>query len=118
MASSPSRPRSPRSGPSSTSSSTVSERQAAPQHHQQSGRCEWTVRRGAASRTRRDVLDVLPAKEDSAKDLGVFNMASAVPFALAPPVAPVVLAIASGGYGVLHALAGACAVIGAIAILP
>jgi len=49
---------------------------------------------------------VLPAKEDSAKDLGVFNMASAVPFALAPAIAPVVLAIASGGYGVLYALAG------------
>jgi MFS family permease len=64
------------------------------------------------------VLDVLPAKEDAAKDLGVFNMASAVPFALAPAIAPVVLAIGSGSYGLLYAVAGVCAVMGAIAILP
>jgi MFS family permease len=64
------------------------------------------------------VLDVLPAKEDAAKDLGVFNMASAVPFALAPAIAPVVLAIGNGSYGLLYAVAGMCALIGALAILP
>jgi len=64
------------------------------------------------------VLDVLPAKEDAAKDLGVFNMASAVPFAIAPAIAPIVLAIGNGSYGLLYAVAGACAVIGAVAILP
>jgi len=64
------------------------------------------------------VLDVLPAKENAAKDLGVFNMASAVPFAMAPAIAPAILAIGNGSYGLLYAVAGGCAVIGAIAILP
>jgi MFS family permease len=64
------------------------------------------------------VLDVLPDKDDAAKDLGVFNMASAVPFAIAPAIAPVILAIGSGSYGVLYAAAGLCAIIGAFAILP
>jgi MFS family permease len=64
------------------------------------------------------VLDVLPAKEDAAKDLGVFNMASAVPFAIAPAIAPAILAIGNGSYGLLYTVAGGCAIIGAIAILP
>ena len=64
------------------------------------------------------VVDVLPNKDNAAKDLGVFNMASALPFSIAPAIAPAILAIGSGGYGVLYAVAGACAIIGAIAILP
>ncbi len=64
------------------------------------------------------VLDVLPDNDDVAKDLGVFNMASAVPFAIAPAIAPAILAIGSGSYGVLYAAAGLCAIIGAFAILP
>ena len=64
------------------------------------------------------VLDVLPSKENAAKDLGVFNMASAVPFSMAPAIAPAILAIGSGSYGVLYAVAGFCAIIGAFAILP
>jgi MFS family permease len=64
------------------------------------------------------VLDVLPSKENAAKDLGVFNMASAVPFSMAPAIAPAILAIGSGSYSVLYAVAGFCAIIGAFAILP
>lgn len=64
------------------------------------------------------VLDVLPKKENAAKDLGVFNMASAVPFAIAPAIAPAILAVGSGSYGVLYGAAGLCAIIGAFAILP
>ncbi len=64
------------------------------------------------------VLDVLPAKVNAAKDLGVFNMASAVPFAMAPAIAPAILAVGSGSYGVLYGAAGLCAIIGAFAILP
>ena len=64
------------------------------------------------------VLDVLPDNDDAAKDLGVFNMASAVPFAIAPAIAPAILAIGGGSYGVLYAAAGLCAIIGAFAILP
>ncbi len=64
------------------------------------------------------VVDVLPARDSVAKDLGVFNMAGALPFSLAPAIAPAILAIGSGSYGVLYAVAGICAVIGAVAILP
>ena len=64
------------------------------------------------------VLDVLPDRDNAAKDLGVFNMASAIPFSLAPAIAPAILAIGDGSYGVLYAAAGLCAVIGAFAILP
>jgi MFS family permease len=64
------------------------------------------------------VVDVLPAGDDVAKDLGVFNIAGALPFSLAPAIAPAVLAAANGSYGVLYAVAGACAIVGAVAILP
>jgi MFS family permease len=63
------------------------------------------------------VLDVLPSKDDAAKDLGVFNMAGAVPFALAPALAPLILAIGGGSYGFLYMVAGLCSVLGAFAIL-
>jgi MFS family permease len=53
-----------------------------------------------------------------AVDLGVFNIAGALPFSIAPAIAPVILAIGSGSYGVLYAVAGVCAIIGAFAILP
>src|SRR6202035_5079627 len=51
------------------------------------------------------VVDVLPAKDNVAKDLGVFNMANALPFSVAPAIAPAILAIGSGSYGVLYAVA-------------
>jgi MFS family permease len=64
------------------------------------------------------VADVLPDDDTVAKDLGVFNIAGALPFAIAPAIAPVILAIGSGSYGVLYAVAGACALTGAAAIVP
>jgi MFS family permease len=64
------------------------------------------------------VVDVLPDADNVAKDLGVFNMAGALPFSIAPGVAPAILAIGGGSYGVLYAVAGVCAIIGAAAILP
>jgi hypothetical protein len=64
------------------------------------------------------VVDVLPDKRSAAKDLGVFNIAGALPFSIAPAIAPAILAIGSGGYGVLYMVAGLCAIIGAVAILP
>jgi len=48
----------------------------------------------------------------------VFNIAGALPFSIAPAIAPAILAISSGSYGVLYAVAGLCAIIGAFAILP
>jgi MFS family permease len=64
------------------------------------------------------VADVLPNKDNVAKDLGVFNIAGALPFSIAPAGAPAILAIGSGNYGVLYAAAGIFAIIGAVAILP
>src|SRR5580698_7556779 len=64
------------------------------------------------------VVDVLLDKDNAAKDLGVFNMAGAPPFSLAPAIAPAILVIGGGSYGVLYMVAGLCAIIGAFAILP
>jgi MFS family permease len=62
------------------------------------------------------VVDVLPHRDHVAKDLGVFNIAGALPFSIAPAIAPAVLAIGNGSYGVLYAVAGLCAVTGAFAV--
>jgi MFS family permease len=64
------------------------------------------------------VVDVLPDQDNAAKDLGVLNMAGALPFSIAPGIAPAILAIGHGSYGVLYAVAGVCAVGAAVAILP
>ena len=64
------------------------------------------------------VVDVLHDKDNSAKDLGVFNIAGALPFSIAPAIAPVILAVGGGSYGVLYAVAGLCAITGAFAVLP
>ena len=63
------------------------------------------------------VADVLPGR-DNAKDLGVLNIAGALPFSVAPAIAPAILAIGSGSYGVLYAVGGVSAILGAVAILP
>jgi MFS family permease len=62
------------------------------------------------------VADVLPHQDDNAKDLGVFNIAGALPFSIAPAIAPAILAIGDAGYSVLYAVAGLCAVMAAVAI--
>jgi MFS family permease len=64
------------------------------------------------------VADVLPDRRTAAKDLGVFNIAGALPFSVAPAVAPVILSIGGGSYGVLYVVAGVCAILGAVVILP
>ncbi|HJQ89961.1 MAG TPA: MFS transporter [Propionibacteriaceae bacterium] len=64
------------------------------------------------------VADVLPNRDNAAKDLGVLNIAGALPFTVAPAIAPAILAIGSGSYGVLFGFAGGCAILGAVAILP
>ena len=63
------------------------------------------------------VADVLPDSENNAKNLGVMNIAGALPSSIAPAIAPVILAISSGSYGALYAVAGICAIIGGGAIL-
>jgi MFS family permease len=64
------------------------------------------------------VVDVLPDRDSAAKDLGVFNIAGALPSSVAPAIAPAILAIGNGSYGLLYAVAGVCAIGGAFAILP
>ena len=64
------------------------------------------------------VADVLPDTNSAAKDLGVMNIAGALPSAIAPAMAPAILAVGNGSYGVLYAVAGVCAILGAAAILP
>jgi MFS family permease len=62
------------------------------------------------------VVDVLPRTGSSAKDLGVLNIAGALPFALAPALAPAILTVGKGSYTVLFAVAGVCALVGAAAV--
>jgi MFS family permease len=64
------------------------------------------------------VADVLPDEASAAKDLGVLNIAGALPFFVAPALAPAVLALGGESYGALYAVAGGCALVGAAAILP
>jgi MFS family permease len=64
------------------------------------------------------VVDVLPDTDAAAKDLGVFNIAGSLPFSLAPAIAPGILDLGGGSYGVLFTVAGACAIAGAAAVLP
>ena len=64
------------------------------------------------------VTEVLPDPDHAAKDLGVFNYAGAVPFTLAPALAPGILSLGAGSYSVLFAVAAASAAAGAFAILP
>ena len=64
------------------------------------------------------VADVLPDPATAAKDLGVMNIAGALPSSIAPALAPAILALSKGSYGVLYAVAGLCAIVGAAAILP
>lgn len=64
------------------------------------------------------VVDVLADPLTAAKDLGVLNIAGALPFTLAPAVAPALLAVGGGSYAVLYTVAGVFALLGAAAILP
>lgn len=59
------------------------------------------------------VSDVLPDPDNAAKDLGVFNIASALPQSVAPAIAPAILTFGGGRYSVLYLVAGVCAVVGA-----
>lgn len=67
------------------------------------------------------VAAVLPNPDDTAKDLGVFNIASAFPQTVAPVIAPVFLSIGAVAGGNLPAvfIAGAIfAIVGAFAVMP
>jgi MFS family permease len=61
------------------------------------------------------VVDVLPDRSHAAKDLGVANIAGALPYSIAPAIAPAILAI--GSFGTLYSVAGGCALLGGAAVL-
>jgi hypothetical protein len=63
------------------------------------------------------VADVLPDSASVAKDLGVMNIAGALPVSIGPDLAPMVLAVGGGSYAFPYAVAGACAVASAGASL-
>ncbi|WP_353710676.1 MFS transporter [Arthrobacter sp. K5] len=64
------------------------------------------------------VIDVLPNPDDTAKDLGVFNIAMAGPQTLAPAVSAALLTMGGGSYDLLLAVAAVIALLGALTILP
>ncbi len=65
------------------------------------------------------VLDVLPDPEETAKDLGVFNIAMAGPQVVAPALSAWIIGWSSGtNYDIMLIIAGAIAVVGALLIIP
>ncbi|MBB5366456.1 hypothetical protein [Deinococcus humi] len=66
---------------------------------------------------------MLPNPQEAAKDLGIFNIASAGPQSLAPAIAPIFLAIGAtagsgGNYVALYITAALFAIIGALLVQP
>lgn len=67
------------------------------------------------------VVDVLPNPDDAGKDLGVFNMANALPQTLAPVIGGIIVGIAAANgpnYQLLMWVAGVIALIGAVVVIP
>jgi len=64
------------------------------------------------------IVDVLPERErEAGRNLGIFNIAAALPQSIAPTIAPAILYWAGGSYAVLFLAAAAFAVGAALAIL-
>ena len=64
------------------------------------------------------VTDVLPNREeDAAKDLGLFNVASALPQSLAPAIASAIL-ISTGSYSAVFVVAGFAGLLAGLTIAP
>jgi MFS family permease len=63
------------------------------------------------------VSEVLPAQENSAKDLGILNIAATLPGAVGPIVAAAIVQV-FGDYGALYPTAAVVATVGALAVLP
>jgi MFS family permease len=64
------------------------------------------------------VTDVLPNRlDDAAKDLGLFNVASALPQSLAPAIASAIL-LSTGSYSAVFVVAGLSGLVAGLAITP
>lgn len=64
---------------------------------------------------------ILPRPEDSAKDMGVFQIANSLPQSLAPAIAPIILAIGSAqgnDYAAIYFVGFLFALLGAVTICP
>ncbi|MFE4949348.1 MFS transporter [Leifsonia sp. NPDC056665] len=61
--------------------------------------------------------EVLPSKDDFAKDLGVLNIAATLPQTLAPGIAALII-LTFGGYAALFPVGIVIALLGAFAVLP
>lgn len=63
---------------------------------------------------------VLPSADDTAKDLGVLNIANALPQSIAPAIAPAIIALGSatavGGYSVWYLFGAFIALLGAVLV--
>lgn len=67
------------------------------------------------------VVDVLPNPDDAGKDLGVFNIANALPQTFAPLVGGIIVYLGSengSNYGLWFSICGVLALIGAVVIFP
>jgi MFS family permease len=65
------------------------------------------------------VTDVLPDRQlHAAKDLGIINIANALPQSVAPAIGAAILALGGGDYLWLFAAAGAIVLVGSFVILP
>ena len=65
------------------------------------------------------VTEVLPNRlRDAAKDLGILNVANALPQAMAPAMAPFILAFTGGSYTWVFLVAGAITLLASFTILP
>jgi MFS family permease len=64
------------------------------------------------------ITDVLPNRaDDAAKDLGLFNIASALPQSIAPAIASAIL-VSTGSYGAVFVVSGIAAVLAGLTITP
>jgi MFS family permease len=68
------------------------------------------------------VLQVIPNPQDAGRDLGVFNMANALPQSLAPVLGGILLAVTANpdqpNFGLLFLVAAIAALLGAVFIIP
>lgn len=65
------------------------------------------------------VTEVLPNRlRDAGKDLGILNVANALPQSVAPAIGPMILAAGGGNYTWVFVAAGTIALLGSFAIMP
>ncbi|MBT0773373.1 MFS transporter [Kineosporia sp. J2-2] len=66
------------------------------------------------------ITEVLPNPDDTAKDLGLMNLAMSLPSSVVPAVAPAILAVGAAGnnFSALFGAGAVAAVVGALAVLP